>query len=363
MKKIIETLVSWEKRGKGFPTQMQIHLTNFCNLKCIFCPTRALLSKDYIKVENELPTEKWLEIIDQGVELGVEEFHLCGGGEPFFFTDKCVAVMKHIKEYGKYGEVITNGMFLTEDVNETLVKIGWNKVYVSLDAPNAKIQNFLRGVDCFDKIIRNIKNLVKMKKHWKSDKPRIAFHMVVCNKNYKLIPQMLKLAERVGVDEVLLNALNIWKQEIEKLKLSKKQEKELEHILKELLKNDINVDTNLQEFLAFNFVESANVMNEKLESVVEQTKAKGLLKVPCFYPWYNISIFADGIAQPCFIPQNVGESVKEKSLKEIWFGKVFNDFRKNLLKGSLTGYCARCNPWNLPKMEEIRNELRKALKF
>jgi hypothetical protein len=52
-----------------------------------------------------------------------------------------------------------------------------------------------------------------------------------------------------------------------------------------------------------------------------------------------------------------GENVKNKTLKEIWFGKYFNEIREIFLKNKLKEDCSKCNPWNLPKMKEIRNEL------
>ena len=82
MDRIIETLVKWIKEKKSYPTQLQFHLTNFCNLKCIFCPTRALVRSEDLKVEKELSTKEWLRILNEAIELGVQEFHICGGGEP-----------------------------------------------------------------------------------------------------------------------------------------------------------------------------------------------------------------------------------------------------------------------------------------
>ncbi|MEM7825959.1 MAG: SPASM domain-containing protein, partial [Candidatus Aenigmatarchaeota archaeon] len=79
--------------------------------------------------------------------------------------------------------------------------------------------------------------------------------------------------------------------------------------------------------------------------------------VACYYPWYNISIFADGNVLPCFILKDKSENVREKTLKEIWFGSYFNEIRKAFLKNKLKVDCSKCNPWNLPKMEEIRNKL------
>ncbi|MDI6826333.1 MAG: radical SAM protein [Candidatus Aenigmarchaeota archaeon] len=365
MDDIIKSLSRWAKGKKGYPTQAQIHLTNYCNLKCSFCPTRALLSNEEIDRKKELKTEDWLNIIDQATELGVIDWHLCGGGEPMFYEDTALAVMNMIKEYGKHGEMITNGTLFDGDAIKNLVEIGWDKIFFSLDAPIAEIHDDIRGVKCFDKIIENIELFDHWKRKLKTDKPRLCFHMVVCNKNYKEVPDIIILARKLNVQDVLINALNIWAPEIESFKLNEKEEKELQGILEESLelaeKNGVN--TNIPDFLSSELFEKVNVMDRAMTEEVEKNddKINPFLLIPCYYPWYNISIFSNGITQPCFIPKEKGENVLEKSLEEIWSGEFFENFRKDLMNNTLSDDCSKCNPWNLPKMSEIRRELRKIL--
>jgi MoaA/NifB/PqqE/SkfB family radical SAM enzyme len=354
---IVKRIVEWKTKGKSYPYQVQIHLTNYCNLKCIFCPTRALVKE--LDRKKELSKEEWLRIIKEGNEMEVEEWNICGGGEPFFFINETIEIMKAIKEYEKYGEVITNGTFFSNEVARFLVEIGWDKIYISLDSPVAKTQNFLRGSACFGKIIDGVKNLVKWKRKLKSDVPDLSFHSVITNKNYYQLPELFKLAKKLRMNGIFLNALNIWEPEIEKLKLNSQQKKELFVILKKCigLSSELNLESNVHEFVNFLYVEKANIMNK---AMIEEVKIgeKDFASLACYYPWYNISIFADGRALPCFILKDEGESLKEKSLKEIWFGEYFNEIRKRFLKNKLKEDCSKCNPWNLPKMKEIRDRLK-----
>lgn len=362
MKDIITCLKNWEDKGSGYPTQAQIHLTNFCNLKCSFCPTRALVKE--LDKKKELTEEEWLKIIDEGNEMGIREWHICGGGEPLFFKDTFMDVIEKIKNSGRRGELITNGTLFDEETIRKMVKLNWDKVFFSLDSPFGETQDELRGSKCFDKIIENVKLFSRIKKENNSHLPILCFHTVVCNKNYKQIPDMIGLAKKLDVQEVLLNALNIWKPEINELELNEVQEKELEHILKETrdLAQKMEVSTNADDFLKSELFKKANVMNDVLEKHVKDTGKKTsskLLGIPCYYPWYNISIFADGTVQPCFIPQGKGEQIKGKTLEDMWLGECFSKIRKEMEKGKLTEYCARCNPWNLSKMDEIRKNLAK----
>ena len=360
MDEIIKTLIQWRKTGRGYPVQAQIHLTNYCNLKCIFCPTRALVKE--LDRKKELTKEQWLKVIEEGNELGVREWHICGGGEPLFFTQDALAIMKTIKDFGRYGEIITNGTFFREDVARRIVEMKWDKIFISLDSPDERTHNLLRGVNCYKTIIKGVKNLVKWKKKLKSKKPDIQFHSVVCNKNYRQIIDLIKLANNLGVDGVGLQALNIWKPEVMKLQLNQNEKKELKKILKKAdeVANKLHVATNIKEFSGFLFVEKANIMNKAM--VQEVKKSKDIFtSIACYYPWYNISIFADGRTLPCFILKDEGENVKNKSLKEIWYGKYFNEIRQSFLKNKLKKDCEKCNPWNLPKMKEIREKLSKVL--
>lgn len=351
------SLLKWNKHNEGYPTQAQIHLTNFCNLKCFFCPTKALIKEP--DRENELSTEEWLDIIEEGNNLGIKEWHICGGGEPLFFKDTAMAVIEKIKTSGRIGELITNGTIFDEDIIRRIVELKWDKIFFSLDSPLAETQNKLRGTDCFDKIINNVRIFAKNKKESKSPLPVLCFHMVICNKNYKQIPDMIKLASELELQEVLLNALNIWRPEIKSLKLTEEQETELKNIVRESKKlaEELNVGNNFDEFLHSELFRKANAMDDVMKKEVGKIFSNDLLNVPCYYPWYNISIFADGVVQPCFIPQGKGEQIKSRNLRDIWFGESFSEIRESMKKNKLSKYCARCNPWNFKKMEEIRNEL------
>lgn len=362
MNHIYESLLSWARAGRGNPAQAQIHLTNLCNLACVFCPTRTLIGSG-VKRENELSKDEWLSIIDQGNELGVMEWHICGGGEPLFDKDVALSVMQRIKDSGRSGELITNGTLFNDVDVGVIVNMGWDKIFFSLDSPSAETHNDIRGADCFGKVTKNIRLFSDAKGRRKLSKPALCLHMVVCNKNYNRIADMVRLASELGVQEVVINALNVWKKEMAALELSGMQEAEMQNVLRDAIKcaDELGIGNNFREFLKSDLLNKANEMDDAMKGSRADTHEEDFKNASCYYPWYNISIFADGTVQPCFIPQGVGERLMKKSLKDIWNGPVFNSARKECLKGQLSGYCARCNPWNLPKMEELRNYLRDAV--
>lgn len=338
-----------EKQG---PFQVQIHLTNFCNLQCFFCPTRALVSSNELRTEDELTLKEWLAIIDQANNLGVQEWHICGGGEPLFFMDKAVGVVDKIIKEGKRCEIITNGTLFTVDCIHTFLEV--DKITFSIDGSNAKIHESIRGKKCFDALISNI----RLFKKYKGNKPRIAFHVVISNKNYKDLTNILKLAKGLAVDDVLINALNIWSEETKKLALNTKQKLEFMQILKKAdsfaVKNQIH--TNFTEFFDLNLFDKANIMDTVLyNSNMHATYADAA----CFMPWYNISIFANGETKPCFILKEKGPSLKAMNVKSVWEGDFFINVRNDMLAHKANPSCNRCNPWSLCKNTKIREAMKK----
>lgn len=359
MESIIERLKNSVVRGgltRG-PYQIQFHLTDSCNLQCIFCPTKTLLPKENLNVQNELTIPQWLTLIEQAVKLGAEEFHICGGGEPFFFREKALAVMRRIKELGASGEVITNGTMFTSGSIRAIVRMGWNKITFSIDGPTADIHDAIRGRPSFGRIVSAMQEFTKFKKELDAEKPQLCIHFVVCSLNYKSIPQMISLCMRAGADTFLIQALNVWSDDMLRYKLTAEQETELQGILKEVLAEAeaAGLATNIQDFLRHDLFSKANVMDKAMEA---SSAGDSFIGAPCFMPWYNLSVFADGRTLPCFILRDKGLSLKDHTLEDIWESEYFNSLRKQMLTVRLGQDCARCNPWSLAKTEEIRSALR-----
>lgn len=350
-----ESLHKWGAVPK--PYQIQVHLTDFCNLRCVFCPTKTFVQDEELDKNTELSTGQWLDLIEQAAALGVKEFHICGGGEPFFFREKALAVMRRIKELGASGEVITNGTMFTSDSIGAIVGMGWDKITFSIDGPTADIHDAIRGRPSFGRIVRAMQEFTKLKKELNAEKPQLCVHFVVCSLNYKSIPQMIPLCIGAGADTFLIQALNVWSDDMLRYKLTAEQETELQGTLKETLAEAerAGLATNIQDFLRHDLFSKANVMDK---AMADASAADSLTDALCFMPWYNLSVFADGRTLPCFILSDKGLSLKDHTLEDIWESEYFNILRKKMLTGRLSKDCARCNPWNLAKTEEIRAALR-----
>jgi MoaA/NifB/PqqE/SkfB family radical SAM enzyme len=375
MEEKIERLVNWAKGKKEPPTTIELIPTDKCNSICKTCWRRNFTEQQLDeRVKNEMTNERILELIEEAAKLGVLEIAMVGGGEPLA-RNITFDIMKKIKEFGMCGDIVTNGTFLNEKIIQFLVNSDWERIKFSIDGPNAKIHDYLRGINCFDDVVKNIKKLSELKRRLKADKPRIIFNTVISDVNYRLLPNIVRLANKVGCEEMLLLPMTVFADSMKDMKLNEGEMKEFQGILlnsMELTKK-FNIDTNFRNFLNTKYVEKTDKMDEVIMEEVEVIKKEYLKKddpienfkfLPCFDPWYHVTILANGNIAPCFGSWvwETNVSIKNYTLKELWYGEYFNKFRDIMLTRKLPKSCATCCVWKVFENRNIRDRIEKYIK-
>ena len=204
LEEIANRLEIWAEGGKAGPVRVELHPTDECNLKCIFCWRAATHQKNF----PAMTERRLLKIPKEAAELGVKEWVVSGGGEPLVRKRATLKVLKEIKRYKMWGLLTTNGTLLDKKTSELLVKIGWDQVQVSIDGPNAIINDHLRGVEgAFELAIKNIKTLRRIRDREKSSKPYIGFNTILNALNFDKLDKMIELAKEAGSELVYFEPL------------------------------------------------------------------------------------------------------------------------------------------------------------
>ncbi|MFH8119392.1 MAG: radical SAM protein [Candidatus Aenigmatarchaeota archaeon] len=336
LEEIEKRLKSWFNGKKEGPVRMELHLTDKCNLNCIFC----WRVKSKISNEKELSKGKLLDIVREAALLGVKEWIVSGGGEPFLRKKECLEVLKEIKKYKMWGLLTTNGTLLTEKDARVLVKIGWDQVQFSLDGPNKEINDYLRPPNSFERVVKAVKTLRKIRDFKNSKKPYIGFNTILNKMNFDRIDEMINLAFDVGAELVFFEPIYPGYCDVD-LTVPIKKLKEWRRMVKKCdkLAKKLGVETNVKDFLEVDLTDKTN-LKEKILREVEGIE--GFIGAPCFRPWYLMGVKASGFAGCCSTFE-VGEFVQGKSLKEIWFGKIFNKLREEMLNKKIPKYCSKCS--------------------
>lgn len=132
---------------------MNILLTNGCNLRCKHCYLSAGERKD-----NELSLEEWKNVLLQFSENGGKTVCI-SGGEPLVYKD-FDSLIKYAKELGFDVKLNTNGILWTDSMIEELSPY-LDEIQISLDGYNEETNSIMRGKGFFNKIYATIIKFAK----------------------------------------------------------------------------------------------------------------------------------------------------------------------------------------------------------
>lgn len=349
-----QRIVEWARGNPQPPVRIEIHPTDRCNLRCRFC---WQVTADNLDYSWELPDEKWLSIIHEAGQIGVKEWIISGGGEVFMRPKLGMELMRTIKSYGMWGQLTTNATLMTEENVQDLVRMDWDQVQISLDAPDAESQDYLRcQKNVFSRAIRTAKRLSHYKRTLGSEMPYLGFNTILNRKNYTRLAEHIELAHGVGFQLVYFEPLYPGYVRGERLELNEQESEEMQPYIKEAKQRaeELGVATNVERFLRTDLMDKADIKNIiQREAGAEQDR---FMSAPCYQPWFLMGIKGSGLAG-CCSSFEVGEKIHDKTLAEVWYGDTFNKLRQEMLKKTLPDYCEKCSIYVVMDNKEIRKAL------
>lgn len=181
-----------------------------CNLKCPSCRDgMRVMSKN----EAEANIRKFHEVLEE-VGPKLETIHIAGDGDPF--TSQFYHTIITKTDWKKYPQVRigiqTNGTALTEKKWNSLpdeFKKRVTYIGISIDGATKDTYETLRLGGKFEGLMRNIEFLAAMpeRKVYGID---LNLNMIVQQQNYREMPELVRLGEKLGVDKVGFTYLRDW---------------------------------------------------------------------------------------------------------------------------------------------------------
>ena len=195
--------ISQLKDGKQTnPLQVQIVPSNICNQSCHFCAYRMkdYLSNEQFNDKDFLSYQKIIQTLNRMIGMNVNAVQYTGGGEPLVHP-KIKDIFRHTLKNNIQLALVSNGQALDEQLCQMLSQSRW--VRISVDSGSKQLYGFLRRTkrQIFDKVIKNIKNLIKYNK-----RSIIGVGFVVQRQNYKDIYKAAQIFKDVGVNNFRISA-------------------------------------------------------------------------------------------------------------------------------------------------------------
>jgi radical SAM protein with 4Fe4S-binding SPASM domain len=284
------------------------------------CLTQPQIKKRKQSDKKDLSTKKLLNLISDAKKWGVEIVWLVGGGEPLLRKDIRI-IASRVKTLGLKGLMTTNGVLLDEHISRLLIELQWDQVIVSVDAATPETYEKIRGLDYLEKISGNIRNLSRVRKELRSEKPEIIIYTVVLPENYNALDKIVEFGNHNGADKVIFG--NAFPENPASM-LTSKQEEEAKTCYRKAADTAkrLGIKTNVGIFLK---------KREYLENRL------------CTKPWTQMGVMFDGKIQPCALSKEIMGDVNKNSLMEIWRSKEYQDLRKRRVKNEFDEWCKHCD--------------------
>jgi radical SAM protein with 4Fe4S-binding SPASM domain len=324
------------------PVCLYLETTNRCNLLCTTCP------RTYAELEPEadMSWALFTRIVDQVPRIARVVLH--GVGEPMLVPD-LPRMVRYLKARGAYVLFNTNGTVLTPRRGRELCDTGLDELRVSLDAADARTFLLIRGKDYFNRIVRNVGAFTEMQRREGLSRPRVSLWLTGLKETMPQLVDFVRIAHDIGVGEVYLQRLVYFDEDA--IGLARPDQALFERLTRGEQAH-LDAATELACSLGIKF--NASGATEPNESLARKTGSSPWSL--CRRPWAVMYFTANGRALPCCIAPfsqrgyenyTLGDATQE-TLREIWNGPAYQNFRSALHSDAPPKSCASCGlRWSL----------------
>lgn len=325
---------TYDKAYTG-PLYVQVGVVNSCNYRCQFCwdhptyvpkdaPYPDEIAEQYYRDHPEIDRNKahmkyemFTDLVDDLHAMGTRKIKFIGRGESFLHK-RFVDMVGYAKARDFNVSVTTNGSLISDEQVRTLVGMGLDEIFVSVNAGSARSYNEIHlhtPKDAFEKVKHTLALFSAEKKRQRMKGPFMHLSFVIQNNNYFEMPDMVRLAHEVGAQRVAFNRISVY-EGTKFLMLDEQQNQEAltQYLVEaERLGQQLNIITNADFFRA---------------RPGEEQRSKNIhSKTPCYIGWFFSIILADGTVNPCCECLRALGTLQTHRFKDIWFGEKYRKFR------------------------------------
>lgn len=290
----------------GKPFTVSFEPTTACNLRCPECPSGL---RSFTRSTGNLKEDFFRKTIDEiARDLMYLIFYF--QGEPYInpgFLD----MVKYAHQKGIYTITSTNGHFLNDENAKRTIESGLDRLIISVDGTTQEVYEQYRKAGKLANVLAGARNIVKWKKQLRSKTPHIIFQFLVVKPNEHQIPEIYRLAEEIGIDEVKLKTAQVYD-----------------------YKNGNPLIPTLDKYARY------------AKQPDGTYKVKNKLLNHCWKLWHSCVITWDGLVVPCCFDKDAKHrlgDLKKSTFEELWQANEYQAFRRKILSGrDQIDICTNC---------------------
>lgn len=302
---------------QSYPRRLVLELTNACNLNCVMCGRNAA---------NFKPTVFDMDVFRsfEPIMDTIEEVTLMGWGEPTIhphFNEMLKIIDKHSAR--KY--FCSNGMNLKK-IKDAIFDYHVDVFAVSLDGATDETNSRIRRGSKIEQITEDLKDIVHIKKERGLKYPWINFVFCAMRSNIKELPDLVRLAAKIGIEEVKVVYLTVFGEDLMNESLWGQEE-----LVREIFEKAIKIGDELGIVL-------------KLPHYVGEDEAGDKLHKDCYVTWRDFFLGSDGYVRPCMsTPIHFFAYDKNRDFMEMWNSLEYRNYREIVNhQERMDAPCRRC---------------------
>ncbi len=198
-----------------------------CNLHCIMCEEHSNYNIKKEKMNRIMDFKIIEDVLEDTIKFGLKEIIPSTMGEPLLYKN-IIDLLNLIKHYNLKLNLTTNGTFPrlnVEDWGQLILPIA-SDVKISINGASKEInESIMEGID-FNKQIEYIKKFIEIRDIIRKkglNNPTITLQATFMKRNLEEMPEILRLAIKLGIDRFKGHHLWITLPELDEESLRKKK--------------------------------------------------------------------------------------------------------------------------------------------
>lgn len=302
---------------QSYPRRLVFELTNACNLNCVMCGRN---SADFKPTMFDMDVFKSFEpLMDT-----VEEVTLMGWGEPTIHPH-FIEMLEIINKHSARKYFCSNGMNLKK-IKDAIFDYKVDVFAISLDGAIDETNSRIRRGSKIEQITEDLKEIVRIKRERGLQYPWINFVFCAMQSNIRELPDLVRLAAEIGIEEVKVVYLTVFGEDLMNESLWGHED-----LVREVFEEAVSVGDELGIVL-------------KLPHYVGEDEAGDKLHKDCFVTWRDFFLGSDGYVRPCMsTPIHFFKYDKEKDFMEMWNASEYKNYREIVNdQQKMDNPCTRC---------------------
>ncbi len=286
-----------------FPSQINVDVTEVCNLACIHCPHPVFKTSAHYGARN-LDPELNVKMVDEVREHGqgfTQYIRYTGEGEPLAHPKGYEMIEYAARASGVFVTITTNGTIMNETRTRKLLESGVHLIDISIDAHTPETYAKIRVNGDLNVTRTNVLNLLRWVR--KASSPtKVVVSYIEQPQNTHETADFEKFWNDQGIDHVVVRRMHS---------------------------------------AAGAVVDIANLL---------RAKTAGERRYPCLYPWERIILRPGGDLSFCpqdWVHGSVIADYRHTTIREVWHSETYRRLREAHLANEFSAhqFCGQCPDW------------------